>query len=260
MKRIAALSFLIVMLTFVGSAFAQPTEAQDFTLNDCSGTEHNLFSKLDNGDVVIMEFAMTCGACSNVRKKLATIESKFASTHPGKLHVYLMAYSNSYTCGNMQSWLSSNNITTTVFTGTKSIMDYYGPFGMPTTVVVGGKDRKVLYIDTDGSPNYNAIEAAISQVLTAASVPDHYPKKSITVIPNPSSTRSTLAVVCEKEFDAEVVIFNSTGVKVQSVFSGRFTKGSNDLEIVTDILTNGTYYIHVTRDGKTDIVPLTVTH
>jgi hypothetical protein len=50
---------LVALLYGIQTASAQkPAAATDFTVSDCSGTEHHLFGELDNSHVVIMEFVM----------------------------------------------------------------------------------------------------------------------------------------------------------------------------------------------------------
>jgi hypothetical protein len=160
----------------------------------------------------------------------------------------------------MQSWMNTNSILSTVFTGTTSIMEYYGAFGMPTTVVVGGKDRKVLYIDTDGSPNYTAIRAAINQVLTSASAPKMESNRIVTVTPNPSSSQATITFDCTKQSAIDVALYNATGSKIFDIYNGPLDIGNHELELRTNDLASGTYYIHISINGKTEIVPLTVAH
>ncbi|MDD3740704.1 MAG: hypothetical protein PHH30_05630 [Bacteroidales bacterium] len=50
------LSFFILLVSVV--TFAQPTEAEDFTVTDIDGVEHNLFTYLDQGKYVYVEFLL----------------------------------------------------------------------------------------------------------------------------------------------------------------------------------------------------------
>ena len=67
MKRILLL--LIVALYFFNNSQAQLPDgslAPDFTLTDLSGTSHNLYSLLDDGYTVFIEFtAVWCPPCWN---------------------------------------------------------------------------------------------------------------------------------------------------------------------------------------------------
>ena len=65
-------TFLVVCL-FVGNSFGQVIPAEDWTQTDCNGVEHNLFSELDAGEVVLMEIVMLdgCVPCINAAHYIA---------------------------------------------------------------------------------------------------------------------------------------------------------------------------------------------
>ncbi len=50
------LSIYILLISVV--TFAQPTVAEDFTVTDIDGVEHNLFNYLDQGKYVYIEFLL----------------------------------------------------------------------------------------------------------------------------------------------------------------------------------------------------------
>ncbi len=57
-----------------------------------------------------------------------------------------MPFNNSSSCSSVQSWISTNKLT--MYTGLdsgKQQVAHYGGFGMPTVVLVGGRDHKVLF-------------------------------------------------------------------------------------------------------------------
>ncbi len=56
MKKLL-LSIFVVFLSF--SMYAQPTVAEDFTVTDIDGVEHNLFTYLDQGKYVYLDFYLT---------------------------------------------------------------------------------------------------------------------------------------------------------------------------------------------------------
>ncbi|MCK9254812.1 MAG: hypothetical protein GX793_00280 [Bacteroidales bacterium] len=55
MKKIFSLLFLFAVSY---SIYAQPTEAVDFTVIDIDGVEHNLFTYLDAGKYVYIDFLL----------------------------------------------------------------------------------------------------------------------------------------------------------------------------------------------------------
>src|SRR5882724_13557565 len=145
MNKLVAFLFAVLVLAFGSSVKAQTTAA-DWTKSDCAGTSHHLYSELDSGNVVIMDFAMTnCIPCATATAALAELDKKFAVSNPGKLRHYGMGYLNAYTCRDMLSWKTQNNFTLPVITGCAADVKFYGGMGMPTIVIVGGADHRVLY-------------------------------------------------------------------------------------------------------------------
>jgi len=260
MKKAAIFSFFLASLFLVTSACAQePTVAKDFTLTDCHGIEHNLFSELDAGNVVVMSLMMDCPSCVNFRKKMPRLQQIFGESHPGRLHMYSMARTDDYTCEDMLSW---QNAVHPSFAGTKFLVDYYelGAIAMPLIVVVGGKDHKIYYSkDGFSAKDTTAIKNAINEALTPASVARNSETNTVSVYPNPSSGTAKLTLSCDKQSTVVASLYNSVGEFVEPIYSGSLPIGKHEFNIVTDKIANGTYYVHVVRDGAKEIVPITVT-
>lgn len=260
MKKITILGSFFA-LCFAISTYAQaPQTATNFTLNDCDGIEHNLFTELEEGNVIVIEFEMGCLPCVGGRKALAKIQNQFEATHPGKLRIYTMGYSANMKCATVQSWMLENSFFGPTFAGNADVITgYNAEVGMPTIVVLGGADHKILYWrDAFSNKDTVAIKAAISQILTSASVSDPLIEKNVRLYPNPSSSATTLTINCEKQGAAEVSLYNVSGVKVAAIYSGNIEKGIREIPMVTSELSTGKYYVHVTVNGATGVVPLTI--
>lgn len=266
MKKIILISGIFLFLVCaVQSVSAQaPTLASDFTLTDCNGTEHNLFSDLNKGDVVAIEFVMGCTPCIQGRKALAKMETQFELSNPGQFHLYTFGYSSSVDCSSIQSWMSTNEFAGTCFGGVDTVISAYGAeAGMPTICIVGGVDHKVLYWKSGFSnKDTTAIKTAISQMLQSQSSVSSTTNsnESLTVYPNPSSLMASLKINCLKEGVRKVILFDAKGTKILSIFDGRLTTGEHTVDFSTKDLTSGTYYIHVTTGEQSTVVPLTVVH
>ena len=240
-----------------------PTTATNFTLNDCDGTEHQLFTELDKGDVVAIEFVMGCLPCVQGRKALDKMEKSYAVSHPGKFHVYTFGYSEGVDCTTIGSWMSTNKFTGSCFGGVDSVISAYGAeVGMPTMSVVGGIDHKVLYWKAGYSnKDTTAMMAAISQVLQTSSVsPANNSNESLTLYPNPSSLSASLKINCLTEGVRTVTLFSAKGARMLSIFEGRLSTGEQRVDFSTKDLASGTYYVHVTTGGESTVIPLTVVH
>ncbi|HPI86947.1 MAG TPA: T9SS type A sorting domain-containing protein [Bacteroidales bacterium] len=140
------LQFIIGLIFLSGEwAVSQPV-AMDFSLDDCGGTNHHLFSELDAGKVVILDFVMlNCAPCIVATNALSEIVSGYEASHPGRVRIYSFGFLNSYTCEQMTAWKNSNNYEHSVFSGGEEQVAYYGGMGMPTIVVLGTNEHNVLF-------------------------------------------------------------------------------------------------------------------
>lgn len=145
------------------------TTAMDWTKTDCnSGTEHHLFSDLDNGFVIVQEYVMmNCMPCITGGNGLKALVAPYNSTHPGKIKLYQTSFNNTTDCTTMNNWASTNGFTgSSLFTMGSSEVNYYGGMGMPTIVIMGGASHRVFYIKQGYSPSDNAtITAAINDAI-----------------------------------------------------------------------------------------------
>jgi hypothetical protein len=59
MKKLTLFLGLVLATTFTSAQYTPLTEAVDFTATDVQGVEHNLFSILDEGQYVCIDFFFT---------------------------------------------------------------------------------------------------------------------------------------------------------------------------------------------------------
>ncbi len=263
MKKILAFFGLCFFVLISCSANGQvPAEATDFTLTDCDGSHHQLFTQIDNGEVIVIEFMMGCAPCVSGRKALAKLQSQFEASHPGKLHVYTMGFSESMQCNSIETWMTTNNIVGLAFEGNSEVINAYNAqSGMPTIVVLGSTDHQILYWKSSFSNKDTiAIKAAINQGLATAAVGKASQSNGISIYPNPSVSSFKINISCEQQSeDIQIAIYNTIGEQIQQVFEGTLDAGIREFEVTTDKLSNGTYYIHVSRNSTKEIIPITVT-
>ncbi|MBW6459461.1 MAG: T9SS type A sorting domain-containing protein [Bacteroidales bacterium] len=144
MKKSTYLFMLIVMVV-AGTLHGQDT-AMDFDQKDCSGIQHHLFSELDAGKVVIIEFIMlNCAPCIVATRALEDIIKPYETSHPGRVVIYSFGYLNVYTCPQLTAWVQNNTFNHPIFSSGEAMMNYYGGMGMPTFVIVGSNEHKVYY-------------------------------------------------------------------------------------------------------------------
>ncbi len=248
-------TFCFLCLCVVG--VRAQTVAQDWTRTDCDGTSYNLFTDCDSGNVVIMEFVMmNCSSCVTAAKGLHPIVTDYETSHPGKVKIYSISYNNTTTCTSMQNWKKTSGATWPVFTNGASDISYYGGFGMPTIVIVGGKDKtiyfqKMGYSTSDNATIRKSIDDAIGGTASVKNVKQS--TSLVSLYPNPASNllRFTLG---NDLVVSSVKVFSMTGAEVLSANH----LSSNELNISS--LSNGVYYVSLTTaDGSILTRQFTVT-
>lgn len=168
--------------------FAQTT-AMDFQGVDCNGNNVHLFSDLDAGKAVILFYYMpNCGSCPPPAMQIQQMANRINSTHPGLVKAYAFPFQNTTTCSYSSSWVTDNNLTlyTPMDSGAVQVA-YYGGFGMPTAVLVGGANHDVLFTTQDySSADTTTIRDLILNNFTAGLTAQKAPE-SLKAFPNPAN-------------------------------------------------------------------------
>jgi hypothetical protein len=215
MKKIlftlAAIFFTLISLT------KAQTTAMNFTQTDCDGMEHQLFSELDAGNVIILEYMMlNCAPCVTGTKAMESVIKPYDLSHPGRVHLYSFAFLNSYTCEQIVQWKRDFDFSHPAFSQGEEQVAYYGGMGMPTLVVVGTNEHKVFYKSIGYTPDVDdQVREALDSALlyTASGVEDKIITGSFKVYPTLFTEH--LNVETGKEFyGAELIVFDAFGRQV----------------------------------------------
>ena len=145
-KKICTIVIAAILILGVNSGKAQMT-AMDFSKNDCGGNYHHLFADLDSGKCVLLHFFMpNCGMCPPPAQRLQHMANNVNAAYPGTVVGYAFPFNNTTTCSYASSWTSSNSLPfyTPMDSGDAQVTNY-GGFGMPTVVLLGGRDHRVMY-------------------------------------------------------------------------------------------------------------------
>lgn len=159
MKRLLFLLFAACWLCRF--SFSQPTTAMDFTMSDCAtGKVHNLYSILDSGNAVIMEFFMdNCPPCVDAGKALDSMYLRLKQTCPN-VRFFQTVFNNTDNCTTVNKWINTNGFNSSVpFDSGVAQISYYGFFAMPTVAVAAGSSHKLLYLHVSGA--FNPADTAV---------------------------------------------------------------------------------------------------
>lgn len=241
-----AILALALMFTFVISK-AQPTTAMDFTMNDCNGNMHQLFTELDSGEVVILEFFMNCSSCIVAGQAITPMYNNLAAAYPGKVHFFAFAYNNTMSCTSASNVINNNGINAIPFDSGAAQVAYYGGFGMPTIAVIAGNQHSVLFSNvgfsigdttTMGTEIRNFFLTGIGETNTTVS--------SMEAFPNPATENIQITYELTKNSDVTVQIVNTLGQTVRENALGEVTTGMHTTSVSVADLEAGVYFVQLT--------------
>lgn len=241
------LSLFIVLICIYNSN--SQTTATDFTMNDCNGQMHHLFSELDSGNVVILEFFMlSCTPCITAGQKLEALHQTLTTQYgSSKVRYYHFGYSNSYTCTQITNWVSTNGFSSVPFDSGAAQVAYYGGMGMPTVAVVAGSAHSVLFTNVGfATSDTGTIGTAVRNFFKASGVnePAH-PALSANTIYNPTSETLAISLNTYSSGALDIELINVTGQKVKTLTHKELINGGLHNKTFPVQLPAGIYFINI---------------
>jgi hypothetical protein len=245
-KSLATASF--AMLAFLG--FSQTT-AMNFSGQDCNGNNVDLFSDLDAGKAVMLIFYMpNCGSCPPVASKMQTMANNINATHPGLVKAYAFPYQNSTTCTYSSNWVVNNNLSlfSPMDSGAVQVA-YYGGFGMPTVVLLGGDNHDVLFTTQNFTTSDTTTMRNLILGTFTAGLAEQTTLQNLSAYPNPASGMVT--VNFEALHGAELVmqITDLAGKVVMTFDKEKLNKGQFEKKIDVSSLPVGSYILSLEMNG-----------
>ena len=213
-------TFLLICLLFTTAQtnLSAQITAMPFTGQDCSMIPVNFFNDLDEGKVIMLHFFMpNCGSCPGPAQKLEAMALDVMKTYPDMIRAYAFPYSDSYTCNTSTSWVTSSKLSLYApMTKGADMLAYYGGFGMPTVVCIGGKDHKMLYKTLSFQNNdVTAMRAEILKVLNTTGVSELPASVSaFSVAPSPASDVVTFNLETKSATNLTLEVLDMTGRRV----------------------------------------------
>jgi len=257
MKKI--LFFLAsLLISIFGSA-----QVPNFNSNDCNGTNYDLYTQLDAGKVIVVCWVMPCSSCIAGAKTSYNVVQSFQSSNPNKVFLYLCDDLGDTPCASVNSWANSNSIPASAaslrFSNAAINMTNYGTSGMPKITVFGGSSHSIFY-NVNGSVVGTELQTAISSALNANSIEESGAITSeISLFPNPANAFLHLSFSLAKQSVVNIEMYNILGEKVYSN-TDKFNKGINKLDIATNKLNNGIYFVRISDTIGSKTIKYNITH
>ncbi len=249
MKKSILLSVVFILLFRISNG----QTALQFNGLDCYDNAVDLFADLDAGKAVILEFYMPdCGMCPPPAEKIQTMANNIMETYPGMVKGYAFPFQNSTTCDYSVSWVEDNDLPffTPMDSGATAVA-YYGGFGMPTVVLLGGTDHRTMFstlsfVNSDTTEMADSILELFGAVET--DIISSEPLRSFTISPNPANSEINLFVSANEPIESTIIITDITGKQVYQS-KEYFIGGLNQKRIETNNLTNGFYLVHINSEN-----------
>jgi hypothetical protein len=256
---------MTVMLAFAMSSSYGQTTAMDFNRTDCNGNPANLYADLDAGKAVILFYYMpNCSSCPPPAQAIQMMANNINTTYPGTVKGYAFSFSDLTPCSVTQAWVTDNTLPlyAPMDSGAASIA-HYGGFGMPTVVLVGGSDHRVLFsslsfnYDTDTTILRDSILALLG-VTGIDTRPGN--ASNLSIYPNPAGHTVTLTFDLAEQTDLVIDIADITGKQVAVISKDKKAAGNIRRTFNTDALVSGLYTIRINAGGKALSRKLEVLH
>jgi len=253
--------FLLVLIFTLSLGHINAQTATNFNCNDCSGVNHDLFSELDSGKVIVLVWVMPCGACAGPATTAYNTVQNFQATHPDKVYLYLVDDYANTNCSALNNWANGLGITQNAwslrFSNPAIDMMDYGSTGMPKTVVVGGSGHSVYY-NVNNTISQSALQNAINTALSATGVGETAGVMPLTIFPNPSSATATVRYSLPQSSDINISLFDLQGKLIKEIYSGRSNAGNNEISFSTNEYPANTYLLKISDGHRVSVENLTI--
>lgn len=237
------------------TASAQTT-AMDFSKNDCNGVSRHLFADLDSGKAVVLFYFMpSCGSCPPPAQKIQTMANHINAAHPGMVKAYAFPFNNTTLCSYTQSWVTSNSLPlyAPMDSGATAVA-YYGGFGMPTVVLVGGNTHRVMFSTLSFSTG-DTLTMRDSILALIGGTPSGINSVSnsveaVNVFPNPAINQATISLSLIQPGDVAIELIDVMGNKVTVVSDEKNVSGNRSYTFQTDKIATGCYIARISVNGE----------
>lgn len=264
--KITLVAVLFVGLLGLQRSFGQTT-AMDFQGLDCNGGMHHLYDDLDAGNAVILEFFMlSCQPCITAGNALEAMKTDLLAAYPGRVKSYTFGFSNSYSCTNIANWVSSNGYSSFPMDSGAAQVAYYGGFGMPTVVILGGGSAHSI-LGTPYTQGFSANDTAgaaanirgFLNTATAVQEPE-IEGANVSIFPNPATDRIQLSIGMPQQGLLTVEVLDITGKQIAILMKGDVSAGEFRQSFGTSMIPGGCYLLRVTTAAGTSTHKIAIVH
>lgn len=272
MKKLIT-SFSLALMS--GLSFGQiGATAPDFTVTDINGNQHNLYSYLNDGKVVLLDVSATwCGPCWNFHNA-HYLEDLYAEFGPNGTNDVVVLFYEGDDLTNAQDldgtdpasqgdWITGTPYPIINEAPLQLSLNVYAPLGFPTINIISCADKKIKWDLWDSQTSQGTaqslqnmrtkVQEAIDACALTADV-DDFTTIETSVAPNPTKDIVTVSYNLNSNSETSIEVFSISGATLMSSKKTAQT-GSNTVEINLSQFDAGTYFIKVsTADASSKMV------
>ena len=256
MKKLLLISILTAMA--FSHCFGQTT-ATDFTVNDCSGDSYSLFSKLDQGKIVLLAWVMPCSSCIVDPINAYAYTESFNDSHPNKIDFIIVDdYANTQ-CGSLVTWVEQYQMLNarTIVNSAVSMSDY-GVDGMPKIVLLSGASHQVYFNENSSTEGFEAaLDLALAENQTVVGVEEIKTESlsQLVSFPNPAANSLQVSYSLDLATEVRIDIMNAVGAEVlSSETTEKLGKGTHTKTMDLTDLNNGSYFLRITTNDSSEVL------
>lgn len=253
---------------FVCGLLLSPLSAQtayQFTGEDCNGSAVDLYADLDAGKAVVLFYYMPdCGACPPPADKIQEMAYNVMNDFPDMVKGYAFPFLDIYDCPSVQTWVDDSHVPffAPMDSGEYQVA-YYGGFGMPTVVLVGGLDHRVLFSTlsfvTDDTTTMRdsilrlfGVETGVEPLLSQLA--------DLSVSPNPSADFISINMHFNTPAEYTIELLDINGAVVTGISGYADANGTKQETIDVRELPNGMYVARIASMRDSVSKPVIISH
>jgi hypothetical protein len=261
MKNLA-LFFLAILL---GTTNSRSQTAMQFSGLDCNGNYVDLFADLDAGKAVVLFFFMpNCGACPPPAQVIQLMANDVNQEYPDFVKGYAFPFNDTIGCAEAIDWAATSFVDHFFIPmdSAEAMITYYGGFGMPTVVLLGGLDHRVMFstqsfLTNDTTIMNDSIMALYSQLNGVGRLTPVV--SSFDVFPNPADEHVNINMELNEQSHLLIDIADITGKQI-GVVMNETVRGRIKGQFNTGSLPEGNYFVRLQVSEKTISRKFTVFH
>lgn len=224
---------------------------------DCNGVNHDLYADLDAGKAVLLHFFMpNCGSCVTPAKQIQKMANNILKTYPGMITGYAMPDNNTTDCNVTASWVTSNSLNLYApFDSGAAQVAHYGGFGMPTIVLLGGKNHRTMFVTQSYSPadTLEMKDSILNLLSGKTGISEQTAQTHLEVYPNPASNQLYIKSGADDNNAIHYTLYDLSGKALTQGFINAM-EARNGQSISIENLSTGLYILSVRNSTGEKII------